>query len=58
MIVYLNVYMGISFHFYGDLIFYLYGYIYTDELLDMDHIDYLIFVVMGVEMECIVGYYV
>ena len=48
---------GISYHSYGDLILYPYGYTYEDEPADMDHIDHQTFVAMGAEMERTAGYH-
>ena len=57
MIAHPNVHTGISYHTYGNLILYPYGYTYTDEPPDMDHIDHLTFVAMGAEMERTAGYH-
>ena len=45
-----NVTTGISYHSYGDLILYPYGYTYTDVPPDMDPVDRQTFVAMGAEM--------
>jgi carboxypeptidase T len=57
MIAHPNVTTGISYHTYGDLILYPYGYTYEDEPPDMDHIDHQTFVAMGAEMERTAGYH-
>ena len=51
MIAHPNVKTGISYHSYGDLILYPYGYTYEDIPADMDPIDHQTFVAMGAEME-------
>lgn len=57
MIAHPNVTTGISYHTYGDLILYPYGYTYEDEPPDMQHIDLLTFRAMGAEMERTAGYH-
>ena len=57
MIAHPNITTGISYHTYGNLILYPYGYTYTDEPPDMDHIDHLTFVAMGAEMQRTAGYH-
>ena len=57
MVAHPNVHTGISYHSYGDLILYPYGYTYEDEPPDMDHIDHLTFVAMGAEMSRTAGYF-
>ena len=57
MIAHPNVTTGISYHTYGDLILYPYGYTYTDEPPDMDHVDHQTFVAMGAAMEATAGYH-
>jgi len=52
-----NVKTAISYHTYGDLILYPYGYTYTDEPPDMQHLDHQTFVAMGAEMERTAGYH-
>ena len=52
-----NVMTGISYHTYGDLILYPYGYTYEDLPPDMDPIDHQTFVAMGAEMERTAGYH-
>jgi carboxypeptidase T len=52
-----NIHTGISYHTYGNLILYPYGYTYTDEPPDMDHIDHQTFVAMGAEMQRTAGYH-
>lgn len=51
MIAHPNVMTGISYHSYGDLILYPYGYTYDDVPVDMTPIDRQTFVAMGAEME-------
>jgi carboxypeptidase T len=46
-----NVKTGISYHTYGDLILYPYGYTYDDIPPDMTVVDHNTFVAMGAEME-------
>ena len=55
MIAHPNVTTGISYHTYGDLILYPYGYTYEDEPPDMDHVDHQTFVAMGAAMEATAG---
>jgi murein tripeptide amidase MpaA len=57
MIAHPNVKTGISYHTYGDLILYPYGYTYEDEPPDMQHVDHQTFVAMGVAMEATAGYH-
>ena len=57
MIAHPNVTTGISYHTYGDLILYPYGYTYEDEPPDMDHVDHQTFVAMGAAMEATAGYH-
>jgi hypothetical protein len=57
MIAHPNVKTGISFHSYGNLILYPYGYTYTDIPPDMTSIDHQTFVAMGVEMQRTAGYH-
>jgi carboxypeptidase T len=57
MLAHPNVKTGISFHTYGDLILYPYGYTYEDEPPDMQHVDLLTFRAMGAEMERTAGYH-
>jgi carboxypeptidase T len=57
MIAHPNVTTGISYHSYGDLILYPYGYTYEDEPPDMQHIDHQTFVAMGAAMEATAGYH-
>ena len=57
MIAHPNVHTGISYHTYGNLILYPYGYTYTDIPPDMDPIDHDTFVAMGAEMERTAGYH-
>ena len=57
MVAHPNVTTGISYHTYGDLILYPYGYTYEDEPPDMDHVDHQTFVAMGAAMEATAGYH-
>jgi carboxypeptidase T len=57
MIAHPNVTTGISYHTYGNLILYPYGYTYEDEPPDMDHIDHQTFVAMGAAMEATANYH-
>jgi len=57
MLAHPNVKTGISYHTYGDLILYPYGYTYEDEPPDMQHVDLLTFRAMGAEMERTAGYH-
>jgi murein tripeptide amidase MpaA len=57
MLAHPNVKTGISYHTYGELVLYPYGYTYTDEPPDMDHTDHLTFLAMGAEMERTTGYH-
>ena len=57
MIAHPNVLTGISYHTYGELILYPYGYTYDDLPPDMDPIDRQTFVAMGAEMQRTTGYH-
>ena len=57
MIAHPNVTTGISYHTYGDLILYPYGYTYEDLPPDMDPVDHQTFVAMGAEMQRTAGYH-
>jgi hypothetical protein len=57
MIAHPNVKTGISYHSYGNLILYPYGYTYDDLPPDMDPVDHATFVAMGAEMERTAGYH-
>ena len=57
MLAHPNVTTGISYHTYGDLILYPYGYTYEDEPPDMQHVDHQTFVAMGAEMQRTAGYH-
>lgn len=57
MIAHPNVTTGISYHSYGNLILYPYGYTYDDLPSDMRPLDHLTFVAMGAEMERTSGYH-
>jgi carboxypeptidase T len=57
MLAHPNVKTGISYHTYGDLILYPYGYTYTDIPPDMTVVDHNTFVAMGAEMERTAGYH-
>jgi carboxypeptidase T len=57
MLAHPNVKTGISYHTYGDLILYPYGYTYDDLPPDMDPIDRQTFVAMGAEMARTTGYH-
>jgi hypothetical protein len=57
MIAHPNVKTGISYHTYGDLILYPYGYTYEDLPPDMDPVDRQTFVAMGAEMARTTGYH-
>ena len=57
MLAHPNVLTGISYHSYGDLILYPYGYTYEDLPPDMNPIDRQTFVAMGAEMERTTGYH-
>jgi murein tripeptide amidase MpaA len=57
MIAHPNVTTGISYHTYGDLILYPYGYTYEDIPPDMTVVDHNTFVAMGAEMERTAGYH-
>ena len=52
-----NITTGISYHSYGDLILYPYGYTDEDIPPDMDPIDHQTFVAMGAEMARTTGYW-
>ena len=56
MIAHPNVLTGISYHTYGNLILYPYGYTYEDLPPDMDPLDRQTFVAMGAEMARTTGY--
>jgi carboxypeptidase T len=56
MLAHPNVTTGISYHTYGDLILYPYGYTYEDIPPDMQPIDHQTFVAMGSEMASTTGY--
>jgi carboxypeptidase T len=57
MLAHPNVTTGISYHSYGDLILYPYGYTYEDIPPDMTPLDHATFVAMGAEMERTTGYH-
>jgi murein tripeptide amidase MpaA len=57
MIAHPNVMTGISYHTYGNLILYPYGYTYTDVPPDMTELDHQTFVKMGAEMARTTGYW-
>lgn len=57
MIAHPNVKTGISYHSYGNLILYPYGYTYEDLPPDMTLVDHNTFVAMGAEMERTAGYH-
>jgi carboxypeptidase T len=57
MLAHPNVTTGISYHSYGDLILYPYGYTYDDLPPDMQPIDRETFVAMGAEMQRTTGYH-
>ena len=57
MLAHPNVTTGISYHTYGDLILYPYGYTYEDLPPDMDPVDHQTFVAMGAEMQRTAGYH-
>jgi len=57
MIAHPNVKTGISYHSYGNLILYPYGYTYEDIPPDMTVLDHQTFVAMGAEMERTAGYH-
>jgi hypothetical protein len=52
-----NVTTGISYHSYGDLILYPYGYTYENIPPDMTPLDHATFVAMGAEMARTTGYH-
>lgn len=52
-----NVTTGISYHSYGDLILYPYGYTYEDIPPDMTAVDHQTFVAIGAEMARTTGYW-
>ncbi len=56
MIAHPNVMTGISYHSYGNLILYPYGYTYDDLPSDMTQLDHQTFVAMGAEMQRTAGY--
>ena len=51
-----NIATAISYHSYGDLILYPYGYTYTDVPADMTKVDHATFVAMAKEMARTSGY--
>ena len=57
MIAHPNVMTGISYHSYGNLILWPYGYTYEDIPPDMTLLDHQTFVAMGAEMERTAGYH-
>jgi carboxypeptidase T len=57
MLAHPNVKTGISYHSYGDLILYPYGYTYEDIPPDMTPLDHQTFVAMGQEMQRTTGYH-
>jgi carboxypeptidase T len=57
MIAHPNVTTGISFHSYGGLVLYPYGYTYQDIPADMTAVDHSTFVAMGTRMAATTGYY-
>lgn len=57
MLAHPNVTTGISYHSYGELILYPYGYTYEDIPPDMTPLDHQTFVAMGAEMERTTGYH-
>ena len=57
MVAHPNVTTGISYHTYGNLVLYPYGYTYDDLPPDMDPIDRQTFVAMGAEMARTTGYH-
>ena len=57
MVSHPNVTTGISYHSYGDLILYPYGYTYQDIPADMTQVDHATFVAMGARMAATTGYY-
>jgi carboxypeptidase T len=57
MVAHPNVKTGISYHTYGDLILYPYGYTYEDIPPDMTVLDHNTFVAMGAEMQRLTGYH-
>jgi len=57
MVAHPNVTTGISYHSYGNLILYPYGYTYEDIPPDMTPIDHQTFVAMGAEMQRTAGYH-
>lgn len=57
MTAHTNVTTGISYHTYGELILYPYGYTYEDLPPDMDPLDRQTFVAMGAEMARTTGYH-
>jgi carboxypeptidase T len=56
MVAHPNVKTGISYHTYGDLVMWPYGYTYTDIPPDMSTIDHATFVAMGTEVARTTGY--
>ena len=57
MIAHPNVMTGISYHTYGELILYPYGYTFEDIPEDMTVLDHQTFVKMGAIMESTAGYH-
>ena len=57
MIAHPNVMTGISYHTYGELILYPYGYTFEDIPPDMTPLDHATFVKMGAIMESTTGYH-
>ena len=57
MIAHPNVKTGISYHSYGNLILYPYGYTYEDIPADMTVVDHNTFVAMGAAMQRTAGYH-
>jgi carboxypeptidase T len=57
MVAHPNVTTGISYHSYGNLILYPYGYTYDDLPADMRPLDHAAFVAIGAEMESTSGYH-
>jgi hypothetical protein len=56
MVAHPNVKTGISYHSYGDLILYPYGYTYVDIPADMTPVDRATFVAMGARMAATTSY--
>ena len=57
MVAHPNVLTGISYHSYGDLTLYPYGYTYDDLPSDMAPLDRQTFVAMGAEIQRTTGYH-